>query len=329
MCVCVGGGALQPASGKDNPSYPPPAPLLGTGKGEGLLGFTCSDEATQRHSWRCSWTRYFLHPILKKIQLGRLTEKKKRFFYNDHHYICTLWRNWNRVSVCVFSTRTVMRYPKLFAALVADISHLQILPLVPSPPECPESRSWPGLSPFPKAQFWPCHLPLQIIEGLLKANRTKAQVPRHCSQASLSVPSRPYSAFPGPQGLSLLPNRTASPLVRSTFLLLVGRGPVSTSPLQLLSVLSPGPSPLGCHRCLISLKLSPTTGGHPEVTFTTSLVHTGSAVELSWTSQSNFPGLWPFICECHRGLGQHCGYNTYSLNFWQKWVFCENKNHLN
>lgn len=88
-------------------------------------------------------------PLKKKSQLGRLTTI---FFFT---FITTTFVHCEGTRtdlVCgfgfFFPIKIVKRFPKLYIALVAGLSHLQDPTFGPLPPlGCPELRSWPVPSP--------------------------------------------------------------------------------------------------------------------------------------------------------------------------------------
>lgn len=132
-----------------------------------------------------------------------------------------------------FLPESVMRFPKLYVALVADLSHLQVSHTLTRISR-PEVSGWPvpshteTRSVFPKYSSDRVNFPLPESQ---KAPQGLQEQTPHCPTAPSRLfplsPEELLTAFPSSHGFWLLPNLTASSL--SAFLLPAGCSPVNPS----------------------------------------------------------------------------------------------------
>lgn len=196
-----------------------------------------------------------------------------------------LWRNWSTLSVSVF-TRVVMSFPVLYAALVADLSHLQtLLPLVPHlyldvqtqgpGPTCPLPHR--NQVRLPKAQLRPCPLPLQIIEdSSVQQNKGPAAL---LLSSPAPCPKETSACIPHPCGLWV------------RWLLGCSSSACRMQPCELLNPRSP--------QVLLTMQallyLLPSHRRSPWHCFTTTPFHSclSCTHKLLWTCRQEWDGLHP------------------------------------
>lgn len=165
---------------------------------------------------------------------------------------------------CFFPTKIVIRFPKLYIAFVADLSHLQILPLVPTSTWMSriEVLAWPVLSPTDTTSVF-LKPSSDLITYLSKFSEGSSR-PTEQRPSCLATSSRHFSLSPADIPHHSRPltyaKQDGQPAVPQGFSSAGGMQPYE--PLTTLSpqCLSLGPPHhLGCHRChhLLEAFLSP------------------------------------------------------------------------